>query len=102
MKLRKRLDEATEGPWKADGSFDDRGFVVSGPVEGGPNGGQFKRAWTRWGVDADLICDLRNTAPLMLDVIDAARVCAEHGGGAESDVEALEAALARLDSATAT
>ena len=67
--LRELLESATEGPWKAEGGCDAHGFIVTGPVEPGPNGGQFKRAWTRWGVDADLIAALRNAAPDLLHVV---------------------------------
>ena len=127
MKLRELLEKATPGPWVAKPHGDDGCDGIARPHNHSPgeecrfgveydddgnesprctfndeivttDGGCYGPNWN----DAALIVALRNAAPLMLDVIEAARVCAEHGGGATSDVEALEAALTRLDAASGT
>lgn len=95
-RLRELLDKATPGPWNG---YDDSGstgrqeIVASGVTVarcyvGNPNGRN----------DAQLIVALRNCAPEMLAVVDAARRIDQWSGDLyEFDYDIIRDALAALD-----
>jgi len=102
-RLRALLAAATPGPWHAE-AIGSEGYVVYAPpkVKGTRQPRVAACRYLDWGVDkanAALIVALLNAAPLMLDVIEAARAViarVPHGMATETEV-GLDLALAALD-----
>jgi hypothetical protein len=106
-RLRELLEEATPGPWKAVrlAIGDSSDITLPHPEQG------YARIWAKRLGDADaaLIVALRNAAPFLLDVVEAAKVIWTDTRGYPSTssasamyitrdaIEGLREALAKLD-----